>query len=61
MFFAAEEASSFAERFAARQVHTAVRTGNHRLSGGRGSGPLATFPGECGHGNIDDDDRDQEK
>jgi hypothetical protein len=59
MFFAAEKAAGIAERLTARQVHPAVRAGNHLLTGRR-YGPIAASPGKSAQSKIHDHDHNQE-
>jgi len=60
MFLAAKETAGALQRFAAGDIHAAVRAGNHRFAGGRsgGAGALARKPG---HKEVDDRYRDDEK
>ena len=60
MFFAAEKAPGGLDRFAARKVDAAMRTGNHRLTGGR-PGVLAALARQALHDKENDDDGENQK
>ena len=60
MLFAAEKAAGSCERFAAREIDSAMRAGDHRLNRGLRRA-FAALPGNTGQQEVHDDCRDDEK